>query len=112
MGYATGNYAGGNYRGTIFTSDGVAVAQMRGGYAASGRGSGHFRGAWVLLCNDLPGRGVCEYRGELYPAGESFPAGDDCNSCFCTESGEIACTDAICVPPSDRPDDRPRDDRP
>ncbi|MBR57523.1 MAG: hypothetical protein CMH54_05615 [Myxococcales bacterium] len=39
---------------------------------------------------------TCEHAGNTYNAGDSFPAGDDCNSCSCTDSGEVACTLMAC----------------
>lgn len=36
----------------------------------------------------------CQYKGNTYEDGESFP--DECNSCSC-ESGEIACTTMACL---------------
>lgn len=39
---------------------------------------------------------VCEYNGVTYQVGESFPADDGCNSCSCTETGEVACTLMAC----------------
>lgn len=39
---------------------------------------------------------VCKYDGEEYLAGDSFPAGDGCNTCTCTEGGRVACTEIYC----------------
>jgi len=39
----------------------------------------------------------CEYDGRVYQVGEGFTASDGCNSCSCTETGEIACTAMACV---------------
>ena len=43
------------------------------------------------------GDGVCEYNGETYDAGESFPSTDGCNSCFCDENGGVGCTEKACI---------------
>src|SRR5262245_47740713 len=41
--------------------------------------------------------GSCVYAGRVYADGESFPASDGCNSCFC-EAGSVACTAVDCQP--------------
>ncbi|MBI4701265.1 MAG: hypothetical protein HY744_08920 [Deltaproteobacteria bacterium] len=38
----------------------------------------------------------CEYQGQFYAPGESFPAGDGCNNCGCGEDGMVACTAMAC----------------
>lgn len=40
---------------------------------------------------------ACEYDGATYQVGESFDAGDGCNTCSCTEGGQVACTAIACV---------------
>lgn len=40
---------------------------------------------------------ACEVGGEYYAVGDSFPAGDGCNTCGCDESGEVFCTLIDCV---------------
>ncbi len=61
----------------------------------------------IVLCSLLlvtgapmcgPGE-VCEYNGETYDVGETFPAGDGCNTCTCMEGGEVACTEIACPDP-------------
>jgi len=44
--------------------------------------------------------GECSYGGSVHPAGTTFPATDGCNTCACSETGEVACTKALC--PADR----------
>lgn len=39
---------------------------------------------------------TCDYNGETYQAGEGFTASDGCNSCSCTETGQVACTAMAC----------------
>lgn len=39
---------------------------------------------------------ICEYNGQTYKIGESFISTDGCNSCSCTETGEVACTIMAC----------------
>ncbi len=43
--------------------------------------------------------GVCAYNGSTYQSGQSFPSTDGCNTCTCTESGGLACTERACPPP-------------
>jgi len=38
----------------------------------------------------------CEFGGVTYQPGESVPSIDDCNSCACDESGQVACTAVAC----------------
>ena len=46
---------------------------------------------WLVGC----GGAACEYEGETYEDGESFPAADDCNTCTC-EDGNASCTELGC----------------
>ncbi|CAI8024290.1 hypothetical protein GBAR_LOCUS14117 [Geodia barretti] len=41
--------------------------------------------------------GSCDFNGEFYENGTSFPAPDGCNTCFCF-NGQISCTEIFCVP--------------
>lgn len=45
--------------------------------------------ACTLLPCDPQG---CNFAGKLYQTGESFPAGDGCNTCTCQADGSIGCT--------------------
>nr|XP_034320544.1 BPTI/Kunitz domain-containing protein-like [Crassostrea gigas] len=47
----------------------------------------------------LPGSPGCFYNGRYYFQGQSFPAGDGCNSCTCQGNNNVACTLIAC--PSD-----------
>lgn len=38
----------------------------------------------------------CDYDGVHYDIGETFPAGDGCNTCTCTANGVPACTKIAC----------------
>jgi hypothetical protein len=38
----------------------------------------------------------CLYDGQTYPAGESFPARDGCNTCTCQDDGQPTCTQNDC----------------
>jgi len=40
---------------------------------------------------------VCEYMGTSHAVGESFPAGDGCNTCECLEGGAVSCTLGLCA---------------
>jgi hypothetical protein len=40
---------------------------------------------------------TCEWGGKTYQHGESFPAGDGCNTCYCSDDGEVSCTLRGCV---------------
>ncbi len=39
----------------------------------------------------------CEYDGETYLVGETFPDTDGCNTCTCETGGEVACTLMECL---------------
>lgn len=39
---------------------------------------------------------TCEYNGNTYNDGDSFPSSDGCNTCSCS-SGAVACTEKACV---------------
>ena len=45
------------------------------------------------MVNSLQG---CEYEGEKYSEGDSFPHKDGCNECFCSKGGRIGCTMKSC----------------
>jgi hypothetical protein len=38
----------------------------------------------------------CTWEGTTYAAGEHFAAGDGCNTCTCTDEGEVSCTKSAC----------------
>ncbi|MEI7578552.1 MAG: sigma-70 family RNA polymerase sigma factor [bacterium] len=46
--------------------------------------------------SSAPEAKVCNYKGQVYQANETFSAGDTCNSCTCT-NGEVACTQTGCI---------------
>jgi hypothetical protein len=54
----------------------------------------------VLLAAGCPAVDDCKYAGRSYRVGESFPSTDGCNSCSCTDRGEVACTLIACLPPN------------
>eukprot|EP00731_Ephydatia_muelleri_P026230 Em0018g330a len=45
----------------------------------------------------LPNCAVCTVSGKKYYPGQSFPASDGCNTCFCSNNGLAACTKKACV---------------
>jgi hypothetical protein len=45
--------------------------------------------------DDGGGAGRCEYEGRTYRDGDRWPAGDNCNECFCLD-GTAGCTDVLC----------------
>ena len=47
----------------------------------------------ILRMNSLKG---CEYEGQKYSEGDSFPHKDGCNECFCSKGGRIGCTMKSC----------------
>lgn len=43
---------------------------------------------------------TCAYQGRAYAAGETFPAGDGCNTCTCDpKTLSVGCTEKACPPP-------------
>ena len=58
------------------------VASCGGGTAGSGGGG-----------ND----GGCDYGGKHYDEGDSFDSTDGCNTCGCTETGDVVCTQMACA---------------
>ncbi len=42
---------------------------------------------------------ICKYNGKEYKEGESFPAGDGCNTCICGSNGVPNCTKIACPTP-------------
>jgi hypothetical protein len=53
--------------------------------------------AFLVGCEGGKGGGACEFGGETHQIGETFPAGDGCNSCHCDEDGEVSCTLLECI---------------
>jgi hypothetical protein len=40
---------------------------------------------------------VCNYNGQTYKPGDSFKSSDECNTCTCSDSGNVGCTKMACV---------------
>jgi len=66
------------------TEEGVACTEMGCGVGGS------------VGTGGTGGTGTCVYSGSVYYPGESFPAGDGCNSCTCSEDGSVSCTRLAC----------------
>ena len=49
------------------------------------------------ICIDESQGMVCTYDGTVYYPGDSFPDSDNCNTCYCSEDGLIACTKIACI---------------
>lgn len=82
-------------------------------YVQEGDSCGGFTLPWLyeqcepsLVCTtdpfipDLPGVcATCDYNGTPYAEGDSFPADDGCNTCFCGAGNVIGCTKIACLAP-------------
>ena len=80
----TGGHAGGGMGGALPTGG--------AGGAATGGASG------AADTGGTAGSGAdCEYQGQVYADGSTFPAGDGCNTCGCTD-GSVQCTVLWCDP--------------
>lgn len=92
--------------GTVSTSDpegddagGAGGAAGKGGGAGTGGAAGIGGAAGVGGASGVGGAAGapgCQYDGQWYPVGASFPAGDGCNTCTCGAAGQIACTAMAC----------------
>ncbi len=68
-------------------------------------------GCFVLLAWAVPGCGSqvtvfgdCVTDSGTYDVGETFPAGDGCNTCSCDEGGSVSCTEMACDCQGPQPD--------
>jgi len=84
-----GAFEGGDDDGGPSASGGQSGGTGKGGSGAVGGSTGG-RGGSAGSSG-----GSCEYGGQIYEDGESFPAGDGCNNCFC-DNGSAACTTIDC----------------
>lgn len=55
-------------------------------------------GLLSLACEPEEVKPVCKVDGATYTAGQSWTHSDGCNTCTCTDSGQVACTKKLCVP--------------
>jgi hypothetical protein len=62
-------------------------------------------GSFASACgsSDGPEEDACFYRGQVFPVGAEFPAGDGCNACTCQPDLSVSCTEVPC-PDADIPD--------
>lgn len=81
------------------------------GEACGGEGPEAQRCQPALICvPDDPEYGsagtcaACSFDGEPYQVGDTFPAGDGCNTCFCSNEGFVGCTLILCPPQCDYED--------
>lgn len=73
----------------------LALAACGGSTTEDGTGTGGAAGTGG-------GAGVtCSYGGKTYHPGDSFPAGDGCNTCGCDSDGSVGCTLMWCEPGCD-----------
>ena len=79
-------------RGGSSGAAGKAGSVGKGGSA----GTGGFAGTGGSSSCGPSGCGGCEYRGVFYEIGDSFPAGDGCNTCSCQAGGLVGCTQIAC----------------
>ena len=59
-----------------------------------------FMSAMILpgcFISDSDDNDTCEFNGNTFDAGDSFPASDGCNTCTCESGGAISCTEAACT---------------
>jgi hypothetical protein len=52
-----------------------------------------FASTWLIACGD--DHATCARNGHTYAVGDIYPAGDGCNNCTCSATGE-ACTKRAC----------------
>jgi hypothetical protein len=79
-------------------ASGTAGSTGNAGAGTTGRGGS---GASAGTGSGGGGGGTCEWMDHTYSPGDSFPAGDGCNTCTCGEDGAVGCTEADCLMCSD-----------
>jgi hypothetical protein len=72
------------------------LAACGGSVDSSGQGTGGAAGSSGSGGSGGSGGG-CDYGGQHHAPGESFPAGDGCNTCSCGFDGSVGCTLAYCM---------------
>jgi len=87
----TGDGSGGTGGGSGGTGGGSGGSDGGSGGTSGGSG-GSGGGSGGTVSND-----GCSMDGVYYEVGETFPAGDGCNTCTCQGSGKIGCTRTACV---------------
>jgi hypothetical protein len=69
------------------TAAGAGVSVAKQGKCASDQDAGSDAGS-----------GGCDYNGKHYAEGDSVPSSDTCNTCSCTQGGQVVCTKIACPP--------------
>lgn len=89
---------GGFCRGPhVNTGDSPSAGDGDGVSGSGGqRGDGDGDGVGGSDGDTGPG-GSCEYGGQTYGPGDSFPSTDGCNQCSCSDGGAVACTRRACA---------------
>ena len=75
---------------------GVVRERSRSNGAAGSTGNAGSTGIAGSGGSSDPGTPSCVYQGRGYASGESFPAGDGCNTCSCDADGSVGCTEIGC----------------
>jgi hypothetical protein len=87
--------------GVVAISSCGGATKRDGGAAVAGTDSGNSGSGSGGSAPDAGGgsdrRALCEYDGQFYDDGESFPASDGCNTCSC-DDGAVGCTELGCNP--------------
>jgi hypothetical protein len=60
-------------------------------------------------CSDSGSLETCQHHGKVYPPGETFPAGDGCNTCSCGANRAVLCSTKKCSDGGPAPDRQPTD---
>jgi len=79
--------------GLLTACGGTFSRQDGSGGNAGAAGSGGSTGG-----GGSPAAKSCEYDGQVFQDGDSFPSDDGCNGCSC-DAGQVACTERDCVDP-------------
>jgi hypothetical protein len=80
----------------IMTLAPLAMGARGCDYAVVGDDCASDAGTKGKNCPSTPG---CTYNGTRHATGSSFASSDGCNSCSCTSSGQVACTERACAQP-------------
>ena len=69
-------------------------------YALAGAGADLVRCTcnedFSITCEETEDCADCEYEGDGYKIGQTWPAGDGCNICQCEAKGSYSCTETAC----------------
>ncbi|MFZ5897007.1 MAG: hypothetical protein ACOY0T_38470 [Myxococcota bacterium] len=90
---------GGNVSGKGGAAPGSGGATGKGGTSSGtgGTGGGVSGSGGKMSASGGSGQGGgCDYAGKHYAVGDSFPASDGCNSCYCAANNVVSCTLKAC----------------